>query len=221
MLTLGGEKMSKSVGNVIGLRSALDEFGGEVLRFYYLNAHYRSPLDFVPAKSLPEAREAYGRLAGPARRLRERLGGEELPDAKAIPSELQSGSSDTVQRMDDHLANDLQTREAIAELFQWTRAIASPLQQLDQLSAEAVEALAAPFEWARTMLGLFDGPNVDARQDRGFVDLVNVALRARSRARARGDFAESDQVRAELLAAGVAVEDGAGGPRWERRREAA
>jgi len=58
LLNMKGEKMSKSLGNVVGLAETLEEFGPDVLRFFYLNAHYRSPLEFVRDKSLPEAREA-------------------------------------------------------------------------------------------------------------------------------------------------------------------
>ncbi len=68
---MNGEKMSKSIGNVSSLEGAIDEYGPSVVRFYYLNAGYRSPLEFEPTKSLTEAREAYGRLSRPTDRIAE------------------------------------------------------------------------------------------------------------------------------------------------------
>ncbi len=120
LLTMKGEKMAKSLGNVVSLESALDEFGRDVLRFFYLNSVYRHPLDFEPGKSLPEAREAYDRLESPYRRIAEALArrGEE-EQGEDLPDELARLSAATVVSLDDQLANDFNSREAIAGLFGW------------------------------------------------------------------------------------------------------
>jgi cysteinyl-tRNA synthetase len=213
LLNMRGEKMSKSLGNVVGLAESLEEFGPEVVRFYYLNAHYRSPLEFVKGRSLEESREAYRTLAGPARRLAAaRAANPEGPGAE-LSDELRNDSAATVDRLDDLLANDFGTREAIAELFTWGKRIGPSLEADPALSAESLEALDAPYEWGREVLGLFARPEAVA----GPVPLdgaVGALLAARSRARGRGDFAEADRIRSDLAAAGIVVEDKGGTTTW-------
>jgi len=211
LLTMRGEKMSKSLGNVFGLDAAMDAFGPETLRFYYLNATYRAPLEFDPDRSLAEAHEAYGRLSGPAVRLRE---ASRAPEGeRALDPGLAARSAETVERLDALLADDFQTREAIAELFGWGRVVNEQLPGLGELDASGRADLAAPFEWAAEVLGLL-GPG--ASEGVGGVAGVGTAIAARSRARSRGDYAEADRIRADLRGEGIELEDGAGGTRWRR-----
>jgi cysteinyl-tRNA synthetase len=214
LVTMKGEKMSKSVGNVWSLERAIDEFGPMILRFYYLNAHYRSPVDFLPGTSLEEAREAYARLAQPAERIAELLerDGPGRP-GDPIPDELSGSSEDLVEQLDETLADDFRTREAIALLFGWTRRVGELGGGLGHLSGEALGTLAAPYDWGREVLGFFErAPSARAG---AWAGVVPILLEARRRARERGDFAEADRIRDELRAAGVALEDGPDGTRWE------
>ncbi len=214
LLTMKGEKMSKSIGNVVDLDTAIDRFGPMALRFYYLNAHYRSPLEYVEGRTIEEAREAYDRLMAPFRRLTEELasaglerGGLELPD------EVAQRSADAVQKMDDALADDFNTRESIATLFTWGRTAGEWLPRLGTLSSTALQQLAAPYRWAEEVLGLTVEEADGLARDR-LDPIVTVALDARRRARERGDYAEADRIRAELLAAGVRLEDTGPTTRW-------
>ncbi|HTZ62367.1 MAG TPA: cysteine--tRNA ligase [Thermoplasmata archaeon] len=213
LLALRGEKMSKSIGNVASLEEALDGFGGGVLRFYYLNAHYRSPLDFLPGKSLEEAREAYGRLAGPADRIAEILerDGTERP-GEPLPASLEDAAENLVEQLDATLAEDFNTREAIALLFGWTRTLGEHAAELPRLSGAALDELAQPYAWARETLGLFE--RTAAGPTGGWAVVVPMLLEARARARTRGDYAEADRIRDALRAAGVVLEDGSGETRW-------
>jgi cysteinyl-tRNA synthetase len=214
LLQMNGEKMSKSLGNVYSLESALDDFGPLVLRFFYLNAHYRSPLDFTRGKSFEEAREAYARLSLPADRIAELLerDGEGRPGAE-LDESLVRRSEELVERLDATLAEDFNTREAIALLFGWTRELAEGLERLPSFSGDSLATLQAPYAWARETLGLFE--RATTARSGAWEAVVPVAIAARARARARGDYAEADRIRDELLAAGVRLEDGAAGTRWE------
>jgi cysteinyl-tRNA synthetase len=217
MLNLGGEKMSKSLGNVFSLAKSIERHGPAVLRFYYLNAHYRSPVDFDPEKSLDEAKEAYTRLARPAQRIAEllRREGDDRP-GEELPEERATAAEELVERLDTTLAEDFNSREAIALLFGWSRTL-SEVAGLDRLSGAALHQLNAPYEWGAEVLGLFEARG--AETSGGLATIVPVVLRARDRARARGDFAEADRIREELRAAGILLEDDAKGTRWEPARE--
>ncbi|MCI4337523.1 MAG: class I tRNA ligase family protein, partial [Thermoplasmata archaeon] len=215
LLTLRGEKMSKSLGNVVGLDDALDRYGAMPLRFFYLNAHYRSPLDYVEGKSLEEASEAYDRLRTPWERLREAMdGGRDEGDGAEIPTSLEAESTRTVTALDEALADDFNTREAIALLFSWGRALGEWLPRFGGLSPSSLETLAGPYRWAEEVLGLFEAATPQATRQR-IGPLVEVALEARQRARSRGDFTEADRIRDALARGGVRIEDAGAKARWE------
>ena len=213
LLRFSGEKMSKSLGNIIGLSEALERWGPGPLRFYFVNAQYRSPIEFDPDRSLAEATEAYRRLRQPLDRLEELLArdGEDHP-GEDPPSDLADDASALAGRLDETLANDFDTRSAIALLFGWSRRLAERPELLDGLSGSARELLRGPYDWGREVLGLFEDGKPAPTGAWGPV--VEVALAARSRARARGDFAEADRIRNELGRAGIVLEDGAAGTRW-------
>ncbi|HXY12425.1 MAG TPA: cysteine--tRNA ligase [Thermoplasmata archaeon] len=218
MLLMEEEKMSKSIGNVASLTEAIDAVGAGPLRFYYLNANYRSPLAYIPGKSLEEAREAYARLTLVSGRIDELLerDGSDRPGAE-IPDPLSAEAEDLVDRLDAALAEDFNTREAIALLFGWTRRLVEELPRLEGYSGEALEELAGPYRWGEEVLGLF--PRVPSGSQGAWASVVSVALAARARARTRGDYAEADRIRDELRAAGVELEDDTGGTRWRARQD--
>lgn len=215
LLTMKGEKMAKSLGNVVKLDAALDEFGGDVLRFYYVNSLYRNSLDFESGKSLEEARAAFARLMEPKRRLRTALahaaGHEEGGD---LPTEVARAASELPEKLDRALADDFNTREAIALLFDWARTLGGLAERMDGFSEGALTELLAPYQWAEEVLGLGESRGDEAAEG-ALAALVQTAIAARQRARARGDYAEADRIREELKAAGIQIEDAPGGTtRW-------
>jgi len=217
LLLFSGEKMSKSIGNVAALDAAIDAVGPGALRLYYLNALYRSPLDFDPDRSLAEAKDAYDRLRQPAERIDQILArdGADRPGASP-PEALVAEAAELVERLDAVLADDFNTREAIALLFGWTRRLSEPTIGLAGLSGAALAALRAPYDWGAEVLGLFAA---DQRPESdGWGRAIGAALAARTRARARGDYAEADRIRDDLKAVGIELEDGAAGTGWKRSR---
>ncbi len=198
MVTLDEEKMSKSVGNVIGLGEALDRFGANVLRLFLLSAHYRSPVDFSEAR-LAEARAGFDRWAA---LLRATHG---LPLPAAEPAVAAAARARFTEAMDD----DLATPAAQAALFDLAREGNRALEQGDK---EAAAGISATLRELTGLLGYtFDG---GSHADDLVGPLVEELLRLRLEARERRDFATADAIRGRLGEIGVIVEDSPSGARW-------
>ena len=201
-VTLGGEKMSKSLGNSTLVTDIVGTVRPVELRYYLAAPHYRSMIEYT-ADSLAEAAVAFRRIEGFVTRAAERVG----PDA-GMPVLC----ADFAAAMDD----DLGVPAALACVQEVIRAGNTALTS----GADAV--VAGTLASVRAMLGVLGLDPLVApwagSSDTGLrtvVDaLVRVALEQRTAARVRKDYAASDAIRDQLAAAGVVVEDTSAGPRW-------
>ena len=224
LLNMRGEKMSKSLGNVVPLDETLRQHNPAVLRYFLLSGLYRSPLDYVGDPSLEEAERAFETLASPYRRLNALWGDlSRANDLDRKGPELDASVSEraraTQDRMVAALAEDFQLREATRELFNWGKEVNVLLGRTEGYSGPALEVLLGPYRFADAVLGYFtldqassEGP-ASAGAELG--PLVEIVLTARQRARGRGDYAEADRLRDELTSAGIEVEDTPKGPKWK------
>ncbi len=223
LLNMRGEKMSKSLGNVIPLDETLRQHNPAVLRYFLLSGLYRSPLDYVGAPSLEEAGRSFETLASPYRRLRQLW--QDLSHANdlarkgpGLDGAVAERARATEERMVAALAEDFQLREATRELFNWGKEVNTLLGRTEHYSGDALSVLLAPYQFADEVLGFFPldrtsaGPPASSGAELG--PMVEIVLAARQRARSRGDFAEADRLRDELTAAGVVIEDTPKGPKW-------
>ena len=203
LLNLGDSKMSKSLGNVIDV-AAVSEMGVRPveLRYYLGSPHYRSRIDYSD-DALREAAVAYRRIEGFVQRASEIVGNGRPKD---VPPEFAAAMND-----------DLNTSAALAVVHETIREGNTALAASDETGVRA--ALTA----VRAMLGVLGLDPLDPAwtgNERGgdlkpVVDsLVKLALEQRAAARARKDWASSDQVRDQLKNAGIQVEDTPAGPRW-------
>ncbi len=205
LVTTAGEKMSKSLGNTLGVEHLLQTYRPEVLRYYLLSAHYRSSLEFS-ATSLVEATAAWERVDGFLRRARETVGDAAVDGADAPAGMV---CADFAAAMDD----DLSVPSALAALHGTVRegnaALASGDRSAAAGSARSVLAMAR-------VLAIEPGAvtGSDGRAAEALDALVRSELDARAAARAARDFATADAVRDRLAAAGVVIEDTAEGARW-------
>jgi cysteinyl-tRNA synthetase len=213
-LELKGEKMAKSVGNVVSPRELLARHRGVILRYALLSAHYRSPLEFSE-EVIADAAASYDRLATFATNAARALGaaGGELP-----PAAVGEGPSDPAGwrgRFQAALDDDLNVPAALAVLFDLV-AEANPLiVKLERGDASVLDGLRERFA---TFLGLVGrlgfSPLDDLPDPAAFRPVLDLLLDLRERARAARDFAAADAIRDRLASAGIRVEDRPGGPRW-------
>ncbi|SFP74042.1 MULTISPECIES: cysteine--tRNA ligase [Actinomadura] len=205
LLTVDGEKMSKSVGNVVLLPDLLGKARPVEVRYYLASAHYRSLMDYTDA-ALAEAVSAYQRIEGFVTRASEVVG---AAPPSSVPPAFASA-------MDD----DLGVPQALAVLHETVREGNSALASGDR---DAVREHLAAVRAMADVLGIDPlSPQWRSAGDedlRPVVDaLVAVALEQRQAARARKDYAAADAIRDSLSEAGIVVEDTPQGPRWELKR---
>ena len=202
------EKMSKSLGNFFTVREVLAKYDSEVLRFFLLRAHYRSPLNYSD-KHLDEARNGLARLY------------TALKGTGAAPTAI-DWSEPHATRFRAAMDDDFNTPEAIAVLFELANEInktgaASSMRLLKQLGG---------------ILGLLERQPVEFLQGRGDVNLplsasgsavripsderIESLIAARNAARKDKNFGEADRIRQELLDAGIVLEDTPQGTTWRR-----
>jgi cysteinyl-tRNA synthetase len=208
LVTLGGDKMSKSLGNVLSVGNLLDQVRPAELRYYLAAPHYRSSVDFS-AEYLDDAATAYRRIEGFVLRARE-LVGHEPADAAG----LESFPPAFVEAMDD----DIGVPQALAVLHNTVREGNAALADVDKAR---VGSLLGQVTAMLGVLGLEPAESGSADGDmRAVIDgLVTLALEQRTAARERKDYAAADAIRDQLAQAGIIVEDTAAGARWQLRRD--
>ncbi len=203
-LTIDEEKMSKSLDNFFLVRDVLQHSSAEVVRFYLLNAHYRSPIDFSDA-ALDEAASAHDRLAATLHRYRAASGGDRQPEA--LHDAVTTARADFTTAMDD----DFNTREALAALYGLARE--ANRHEPGTLKSKLRDAVVSTFEeLGGGVLGLFA-----PRDTVGLSDAeIEALLAQREAARAAKEWAEADRIRDELAEQAVEVQDTPDGVRWRR-----
>jgi cysteinyl-tRNA synthetase len=206
MVTVAGEKMSKSIGNVRRIRDLLEQHPGEVLRLALLNAHYRQPLDWSE-QLLVDSRRRLDRMYAVLRDAGISSKGSE-PAREDLPASVLTA-----------LEDDLNTPEALAALAGLVREANS------SAGMETRHTLARSLRAGGWLLGLLQQDPAGwfeqkGRSSAGADGLTPAAIEAklaeRERLRKARDFKAADGIRDELGRAGILIEDGAGGTRWRR-----
>ena len=234
MLTLGTEKMAKSVGNVVRIRDLLDEMPAEALRLLYLEGHYRSPLPYSAAR-MEEALAALDRLYQAREVIDELAAGSDADSVEALSKsfgepvlELQAAIDNFEGRFVEAMADDFITALALAALYDLCRA-ANKLANNKKVRGRAA-VLGRPaqraFALAGEVLGLAGRAPAEhfseVRQKKlrllGKTEAdVEALIAARVAARTAKDWAEADRIRDALVALGVVLMDGVQGTTWRMR----
>ncbi len=204
-LTINKEKMSKSLDNFFLVRDIMKEYSAPILRFYLLNGHYRSPIDFSDI-NLKESMSAYRRLEGTYNRLRDtKFNGKENPSD--LSKAIDSCRKNFVSAMND----DFNTREGIAELFQLARI--SNNYDGSELDSDLLKSLVDTFEtYGSNVLGLFSSEIIDD----GLEGKIESLISERNSAREAKDWSKSDSIRDKLHSMGIEIQDTPDGTKWRR-----
>ena len=214
MITINGQKMGKSLGNFITLEELFtgrhkllaQAYSPMTIRFFVLQAHYRSTLDFSN-EALQAAEKGLDRLMKGIETL-----GRIKPSEKSTvdPAELE-------HRCAEAMADDLNSPMVISALFDWVRHINQLADGTQTITAADLETLRAiVHRYAFDILGLKDEKAAGTAAGRDYVTpLVEMLLAERLKARAAKDWAASDRIRDGLSAAGIRVKDRKDGSDWE------
>ena len=213
MITINGQKMGKSLGNFITLeelftgshRLLTQAYSPMTIRFFVLQAHYRSTLDFSN-----EARQAAEKGLDRLMKGYETLAKIQPAAASTLhPEELET-------RCAEAMADDLNSPMVISALFDWVRLINQAADGKEQLTADDIEQLKTVFRrYAFDILGLKEEKSAAAGGRDRITPLVEMLLDERLKARAAKDWAASDRIRDGLQAAGIRVKDRKDGTNWE------
>ncbi len=213
-LTMDGVKMSKSLGNFVALKDALQKYSAEAIRFFILSSHYRSPVDYS-SESLDAAEAGLRRLLGPVALVREQV--RAAPMGEADPGALTLLDNQR-ERFADAMDDDFNAPAALAVLFDLTTEVNKLLSSGAALTRGTLEAIDGTYQsLGGRVLGVVPS---QFRQEANWdlLDgLVKMLIEMRAEARQAKDFARADEIRDRLGALGVALEDRPDGTTWRLR----
>ena len=216
-INVDGEKMSKSLDNFSTIRDVIAHFHPETLRFFLLSSHYRSQVNFSDS-ALEEAHNSLSRLYNTLK-LAEQQKGEALVINEALINDAYNSAAgqDFIKAMND----DFNSSTAISVLFGLARDINKAIKAEDVASvwqwAQQLKALAQVLNVLQQPVSQFLQAVVGDQADDGLTDaVIDGLIIERAEAKANKDFARADEVREQLKAAGIELEDSRAGTTWRR-----
>lgn len=218
-ITVDEEKMSKSLGNFFMVVDILKEFDPEVLRYFILSTHYRSPLDFSDER-LHEAERSLNRLRTAKANLAE-LG-------KTIYGGTNIGSEGIFKRLNQYreefmeaMRDDFNTSLAISVMFNLAKEInvyhTAVMNKEINADGKIIEGMTKLFAEFASIIGVLENTNEEVESETGLEDeLVGLLIEIRKDARDNKNYALSDKLRDKLAEIGVVIEDTPNGARWKK-----
>ena len=214
-ITIDQEKMSKSLGNFFTVEEILAKYPAEVLRFFIVSTHYRSPLDFSDAR-LNEATSSLNRLTNALDNLKEL----EKMEGAGVDLKLLETAEAAKLNFIDAMEDDFNTSLAIANMFDLAKEINIYYNKVVNNETEVNPEMAAKvheiYKTMASIIGIFeDEESTDGSAElvNGLVDLI---IEIRQDARANKDWATADKIRDSLKALGITLEDSPKGVRWKK-----
>ena len=205
-INVDNRKMSKSLGNFFTVRDVLKEFDGEVIRFFMLSAHYRSPINF--SKDLIEQAKVG------LERLYTCIDNLEFLKESAADSEVSENikklSEDCKKAFCDAMDDDLNTGLAIAALFDFVREVNTNITAVSKNSVGDIDLCINTLRELGSVLGLLQKKKDTLDEE------IEALIEKRQQARKSKNFALADEIRDTLKAQGIVLEDTPNGVKWRR-----
>lgn len=205
-LNIDNVKMSKSLGNFFTVREIGEKYDLQVLRFFMLSAHYRSPLNFS-AELMAAAKNGLDRILTAVERLKN-LQGEERELSEHEQEQLKVLES-LCQKFDRAMDDDFNTADAVSAIFEMVKL--ANVQASPECSCEMIHSMLETIVEYCDILGII----TDKEQEMLDSD-IEAMIEERQLARKSKNFARADEIRQELLEKGIILEDTREGVKWKR-----
>ncbi len=207
-LNIDNKKMSKSLGNFFTVRDISEKYDLQVLRFFMLSAHYRSPLNFS-ADLMEAAKNGYERIVTSVDNLKylyENAQKEELTEEE---NGQLAEAKEFVNKFDEAMDDDFNTADALSAIFELVKFVNTNTNE------NSSKAFLAALKEEVVMLSDICGLIVDKKEELLDGD-IEALIQERQDARKAKNFARADEIRDELLAKGIVLEDTREGVKWKR-----
>ena len=207
-LNIDNKKMSKSLGNFFTVREISERYDLQILRFFMLQAHYRSPLNFS-AELMEASKNSLERIVTAAENLKHFIANSEEKEMTAEEAACLEETKAFVQKFEDAMDDDFNTADAISAVFELVKYINT------HAAADNAKAYLEALRKTLTDLCEILGVIVEKEEELLDADIENL-IAERQAARKAKDFARADEIRDELLAKGIILKDTREGVQWKR-----
>ena len=207
-LNIDNRKMSKSLGNFRTVREIGEQYDLQVLRFFMLNAHYRSPLNFS-ADLMESSKNALERITEAAARLRDRQAAATVQEATEDEKKLMQEEAAFVTKFEESMDDDFNTADALAAVFELVKFANTNVQEgsSKEFAGHTLEVMTKLCD----VLGL----TLEKKEEILDEEIKNL-IAERQAARKAKDFARADEIRGLLLDKGIELKDTREGVKWKR-----
>ena len=207
-LNIDNRKMSKSLGNFRTVREIGEQYDLQVLRFFMLNAHYRSPLNFS-ADLMESSKNALERITEAAARLRDRQAAATVQEATEDEKKLMQEEAAFVTKFEESMDDDFNTADALAAVFELVKFANTNVQEgsSKEFAGHTLEVMTKLCD----VLGL----TLEKKEEILDEEIENL-IAERQEARKAKNFARADEIRGLLLDKGIELKDTREGVKWKR-----
>ena len=207
-LNIDNKKMSKSLGNFFTVREIGEKYDLQVLRFFMLSAHYRSPLNFS-AELMEAAKNGLERIITAVARLDQMLKASTMEELTEEEKTVLSEAEEFVTKFEAAMEDDFNTADAISAVFE--------LVKLSNINAKETSSKTLLTELKKKIVTLCDVLGIITEKKEEMLDSdIEALIEERQAARKAKNFARADEIRNQLLEKGIILEDTRQGVVWKR-----